>query len=450
MNFSHLRALMLGNVWLLEEGYFHKARAVIERRISGVRLSAEDIIAIKYEGDVEANGRSRQWDIDKQEFSPATSAAAGGGGGSPAASQIAVINAFGMIMQHSSQVDNISGPGGTSCERLSQSLRAALADPSVKSIVFNYNSPGGGVYGIEALANEMFAARGQKPMVAQINSMCGSAAYWLATQADEIVVTPGGEVGSIGAYGLHEDKSKAAANAGVKYTFISAGKYKVEGNAFEPLSDEALAATQKKVDAYYGQFVNAVARGRGTTAKDVRGGMGQGRMELAGDALKLNMADRIATLDQTLTRYARMKPMAKDAKAAQAETITLQSAYPDGADGARVISLEGEFPALVLMSDDLVKAGMIGERASRIDEGSGDICISFELANASASYKFARRIDEFHCEYSRVPFRPARVKDAVDHELEAAATKHDDRLKADAFRRRRHAFRMRSMAIAED
>lgn len=480
MNFQHLIAYMLGNTWLLEEQAFHKARIeIVERRIvRGEHLSAEEILAIKYDGENQANGLVRHWDIASEAFiigidggglddKIAVSTAAGGS--AAPASQIAVINVAGMIMQHSSQVDNISGPSGTSCERLTQSLRAALADPSVKAICFNFNSPGGGVYGIEALGNEMFAARGQKPIVAQVNSMCASAAYWLATQADEIVITPGGEVGSIGAYGLHEDKSKAAAAAGVRYTFISAGKYKVEGNSFEPLSDEALAALQKKVDSYYGTFVNAVARGRGTTAKDVRGGMGEGRMELAADALKMNMGDRIGTLDQTLTRYARMKPMAKDAKGAQAETITLHS---EAADGARITTLEGEFPALLRMSDDFIRfRSTREEKGIRVDERPGEVYVSFELANAVASYQFATRVDEFTCEYSRVPFQPARAKDAFEpiamrpedsqfikshsvpnEEISATA-------KAEAFRRRRHALEqrarrhaleMRSQTSAED
>jgi ClpP class serine protease len=60
-------------------------------------------------------------------------------------------------------------------------------------------------------------------------------------------------------------------------TLISAGTYKTEGNPFEPLSDEALAVKQALVDAAYGQFVKAVARGRGVTPAAVRGGYGEGR-----------------------------------------------------------------------------------------------------------------------------------------------------------------------------
>jgi ClpP class serine protease len=116
------------------------------------------------------------------------------------------------------------------------------------------------------------------------------------------VVIPSGEVGSIGVFCAHEDISKAAEQAGVKVSLISAGKYKTEGNEFEPLSDDARADLQSKVDAFYGMFIKAVGRGRRASQENVRNGFGQGRMVLAADAVKEGMADRVATMDDTLAR----------------------------------------------------------------------------------------------------------------------------------------------------
>jgi len=67
-----------------------------------------------------------------------------------------------------------------------------------------------------------------------VNSLCASAAYWIASQADEVVSTPGGLTGSIGVYTVHEDLSAASEAAGVKVTYISAGKYKTESQPFQP------------------------------------------------------------------------------------------------------------------------------------------------------------------------------------------------------------------------
>jgi hypothetical protein len=88
---------------------------------------------------------------------------------------------------------------------------------------------------------------------------------------------------------------------GVDVTLISAGKYKVEGHPFGPLDKEARAEMQGKVDYYYDFFVRDVARGRGVSADDVRSGYGEGRMVTAPDAVKMGMADRIATIDQVIS-----------------------------------------------------------------------------------------------------------------------------------------------------
>jgi len=213
---------------------------------------------------------------------------------------VAVIPIYGVISRRVNLMSQISG--GTSTEKLTAQFRQALGDASVKAIVFDVDSPGGGVEGVPELAEEILKGRAQKKIVAVANSMAASAAYWLASAANELVVTPSGEVGSIGVFAEHEDISKALEDAGVKVSLISAGKYKTEGNPYEPLSEEARAELQSKVDAFYEMFVKSVARGRGVAQSAVRAGFGEGRLVLAQDAVKGRMADRVATLDETLAR----------------------------------------------------------------------------------------------------------------------------------------------------
>src|SRR5688572_9693607 len=78
---------------------------------------------------------------------------------------IAVISVRGIISQRMQMMDDISGPGGTSTEQLTKNFRAALNDDSVKAIVFDIDSPGGTVYGVEEVSAEIFKARGKKPIV---------------------------------------------------------------------------------------------------------------------------------------------------------------------------------------------------------------------------------------------------------------------------------------------
>jgi signal peptide peptidase SppA len=177
-----------------------------------------------------------------------------------------------------------------------------LADNSVKAVVFDVDSPGGAVEGIPELAEEIYRSRSQKKSVAIANGIAASAAYWLASAAGEMTVIPSGMVGSIGVLFEHEDYSKALEQAGIKTTLITAGKFKADGHPSEPLSDSARDDIQAKVDAFYAMFVKSVARGRRSSQDDVRGGFGQGRMVLAADAVKEGMADRVATMDETLQR----------------------------------------------------------------------------------------------------------------------------------------------------
>lgn len=97
---------------------------------------------------------------------------------------------------------------------------------------------------------------------------------------------------------------------------ISAGKYKTELNPFEPLSDEARAALQARVDAVYALFVGDVAKGRGVSASDVRSGFGEGRLVDAKAALKMGMVSKIATLDDVLARFGAVAPSPRGAMAA--------------------------------------------------------------------------------------------------------------------------------------
>ena len=115
-------------------------------------------------------------------------------------------------------------------------------------------------------------------MVASVNAEAGSAAYWLASAFDEIVITPSGSAGSIGAYAVHQDESGLTEKIGVKRRYIAYGKYKTEGNPDEPLTDEAVAEIQRRVDLYGRQFEEAVAANRGVSLATVRADFGQGRM----------------------------------------------------------------------------------------------------------------------------------------------------------------------------
>jgi len=249
-----------------------------------------------------------------------------------ATGNVAVINVFGVINQRAS---GDMSTESASTEKVGAAMRAALAAPDTKALVLNIDSPGGSVYGVAELGAEIMRLRGSKPIVAQANSLMASAAYWIGSACDELVCTPSGEVGSIGVYGVHQDWSKAYEDLGVAFTLVKAGKFKAEGVDFAPLGDEAAAYMQKRVDEYYGQFVRAVAKGRGVPESEVRNGFGEGRVVGASEAVKLKMADRVGTLSDTLARLgvkgspAAPARAASDAPAVEAAESTITGPAPD-------------------------------------------------------------------------------------------------------------------------
>ena len=211
---------------------------------------------------------------------------------------IACIPVFGLIGQRMDMFMSFSG--GTSTESLTADIREAVANEQVAAIVLDVDSPGGSVYGVEELAAVIREARAEKPIVAVVNSMAASAAYWIASQAERVFVTPSGDVGSIGVFMVHTEFSKLNEEAGITHTIIRAGEFKVELNSVEPLTDAARAYEQSRVDEYYERFLSDVALGRGVEDEQVRNDFGRGRMLSSRDAVDAGMADGVRTFDQAI------------------------------------------------------------------------------------------------------------------------------------------------------
>ncbi len=223
---------------------------------------------------------------------------------------VAVLPLFGTIFPRANMMTDMSG--ATSAERFGAMFDQLVSDPNIGAIVLDVNSPGGQAGGIPEVSQKIYQARGSKPIVAVANHLAASAAYWIATAADELIVTPSGEVGSIGVFSVHEDISKALDNDGIKVSLMSAGKFKVEGNPYEPLADEARAFFQSRVNETYESFVSNVARNRGVTPDQVKGGFGEGRVVNAQAAVRLGMADRVDILEAVISRLIQNLPSARE------------------------------------------------------------------------------------------------------------------------------------------
>lgn len=280
--------------WAVRREMLATLREIRQVRLSGHRFSDEEI-----EARVGARSSSR---------SPRRTGA------------IALIPLYGVIIPKATAMTQISG--GMTLQDFRGMLRAAVDDPDVAAIMLDVDSPGGSVDQVPETAAEVRAAAQRKPTWAIANTDAYSAAYWIASQASALWVTPSGGVGSVGVYAAHEDWSVFDEKMGVATTLISYGEHKTDGNPYQPLSDEAREKIQRDVDAYGAMFVADVAKGRKTKAATVRSDFGQGATVMARDAVAAGMADKVGTLEQAIRELARVDASGGSTRAEQDYEIT--------------------------------------------------------------------------------------------------------------------------------
>lgn len=285
-NFEQVAARFFNHPWAIAHDKLQEIAGFVELKLSGEAVGDEAIQA--------AIGQRR-------------------GAEQTRAGAIAILPISGILAPKMNMMMQMSG--GTSLDILTKRFRALVDDTSVGAIILDIDSPGGSVEGLPEFAAEVFNARSKKKIVAIANTMAASAAYWIGTAADEFVAMKSSWVGSIGVFMMHRDFSAKMETEGIKTTMISAGKFKAEGNEFEPLTDEARAHMQENADQFFNMFVNDVARNRGVSADDVRDGFGQGRVLVAELALKENMIDGIETLDELIARMSLPQEQAARARA---------------------------------------------------------------------------------------------------------------------------------------
>ncbi|MCP4352298.1 MAG: S49 family peptidase [Desulfobacterales bacterium] len=176
---------------------------------------------------------------------------------------------------------------------ISDQIKAAIDDNSIAGIFLDIDSPGGSVSGCFDLADEIYEARKVKPIVASCSEHAYSAAYALASQASKIYVPRTGGVGSVGVVCIHTDHSKMLEEWGLNCTLIHAGKHKVDGNPYQPLSDDVKKDFKQELEDVRQLFADTVARGREMPVDEVLAT--EAKCYNSREALKVGFADAVAS-----------------------------------------------------------------------------------------------------------------------------------------------------------
>ena len=207
--------------------------------------------------------------------------------------RIATVQANGILVNDEDWWD---GWGVSTYGRIRKDVMTAAADPNVDGILLAINSPGGETDLAFETAADLVAAGKQKPLWAVAGTSAYSAGYLLASSASRVYVPPiSGGVGSIGVYMAHMDYSEMLQNAGVKATFIEAGRGKTDGHPYKPLSAAAKEKLTQMVERSYAAFVDHVSAQRGLSPGAIHK-LGADCFA-GGSAIEAGLADKVGDLE---------------------------------------------------------------------------------------------------------------------------------------------------------
>lgn len=211
---------------------------------------------------------------------------------------VAIIPVMGTLVQRSSWMDAQSGMTGYPA--IASMLDQALSDTDVKAILLEVDSGGGEASGMFDLADQIYAARDQKPLWAIANEQAYSAAYAIASSASQLYMPRTAGIGSVGVIAMHVDQSGKNEKAGMTYTAITAGAKKAALSRHAPLADSARADLQAEIDRLYGLFADTVARNRGLDVAAVKAT--EAGLLNPDQAIAAGFADGIATLGDVISK----------------------------------------------------------------------------------------------------------------------------------------------------
>lgn len=210
---------------------------------------------------------------------------------------VGIIDVIGPIVRRADFFSDISG--ATSVSTLARDFNAALADPSINSILLNIDSPGGEANGINEFAEMIYQARGAKPIEAYVGGIGASAAYWIASAADRITIDDGAILGSVGTVmtvWVKEDPNRRE--------YVSSRSPNKRPN---PNTESGNAKNQALVDALGDLIIERVARNRGLTADQVVTDFDEGGLLVGQAAVNAKMADRLGSFEGLLAEMSGAK-----------------------------------------------------------------------------------------------------------------------------------------------
>ena len=222
--------------------------------------------------------------------------------------KIAIYYAYGNIVD-SDAMDLLSGSGHNIVGKsTAEDLRKLADDDDVKAVVFRVNSGGGSAVASEQIRHAIKLLKAKKPVVVSMGGAAASGGYWISSSANYIIAEPTTITGSIGIFGLIPNFSGLVTDKlGVTFDGVTTNKFTdYETNLILSKDNaEEMKQLQTYIDRGYQNFLNIVSEGRGLKPAEVDS-IGQGRVWLATDAVKIKLVDKLGSLGDAVKKAAEL------------------------------------------------------------------------------------------------------------------------------------------------
>ena len=214
--------------------------------------------------------------------------------------KIAVIYAIGEIESGNGNDKTIGS------ERISEAIRCARLDSTVKAVVLRVNSPGGSALASDVIWREVVLTKKVKPIVASMGDVAASGGYYISCAASKIIADPNTITGSIGVFGMVPNLKGLLNNKlGITVDNIKTNNHADFGTIYRPMTGKEKEFYQTDVENIYHSFIAHVAEGRGMTVAQVDS-IGQGRVWCGIDAKGIGLIDDFGGLDKAIETAAKL------------------------------------------------------------------------------------------------------------------------------------------------
>lgn len=245
------------------------------------------------------------------------------------ADKVAVIPIQGTIASADSSLGGIQ-PTVTP-EGLADALTQAADDTSVRAVVLEVNSPGGGVTASDEMHQNIvdFQENTDKPVVVSMGDTAASGGYYISAPADRIVANETTLTGSLGVVLPLLNYSEAGEKYGVTQNYITSGKFKSIGSPWKELTPEEREIFQSYVDQSYDEFVDVISTGRGIPENRVRE-IADGRIYSGESAKRLDLVDYFGGLDEAAAEARNLAEVGQTTVVRYVQTPTLTDTLLSG------------------------------------------------------------------------------------------------------------------------